>query len=277
MKGPNLSGWALTHRAMMRFVIVLAAIAGLYAYWSLGRQEDPDYTVKNMLVSAAWPGASASEVADQLAEPIERAIQTLPEVDYVRTNVQPGRTILNIKLRDDVDPETVAAIWTKVRQRVSDRAAQLPDGVRGPQFNDSFGDTYGNIYALSGAGYSLPQLKAFADTLRDELRALPDVGRVEFEGEPEERIYIEYSSTKLAALGIDPRTIVQTVQETNAVAPAGTIDAGAERVRIAVTGSFDSVAAIRSIGIAAGGRSLRLGDIASVTRGVTDPPTFRMR
>ncbi|WP_452665416.1 efflux RND transporter permease subunit [Sphingomonas zeae] len=262
---------------MMRFVIVLAAAAGLFAYWSLGRQEDPDYTIRNMLVSAAWPGASASEMADQVAEPIERAIQTLPEVDYIRTNVQPGRTVLNIRVRDGVPAGTIPEIWTKIRQRVADRSGELPDGLRGPRFNDSFGDTYGNIYALTGKGYTLPQLKSFADRLRGRLRALPDVGRVEFQGEPEERIYVEYNSAKLASLGIDPRAIAQTFQDTNAVAPAGTVDVGSERVRIAVTGSFDSTDAIRGLSISTGERSFRLGDVATVTRELADPATFRMR
>ncbi|AZI37721.1 putative efflux system protein [Caenibius tardaugens NBRC 16725] len=277
MKGPNLSAWAVSHSAVMRFVLVLAVIAGAYAYWSLGRQEDPDFTVKNMLVSAAWPGASAEEMANQVARPIERAIQTLPEVDYMRTNVQPGRVIVNIKVREDAPSGALPGIWNRVRQRVQDRAGQLPEGVLGPQFNDDFGDTYGNIYALSGDGYSLPQLKMFADRLRDQFRQLPDVGRVEFEGEPEERIYVEYRSARLAALGISPAQIVQTIRDTNTVAPAGIVDLDAERIRIDVTGTFDTVEAIRHIGISANGRSFRVGDIATVRRALVDPPTFRMR
>jgi multidrug efflux pump len=261
----------------MRFVLVLAVIAGAYAYWSLGRQEDPDFTLKNMLVSAAWPGASADEMANQVAEPIERAIQTLPEVEYMRTNVQPGRVIVNIKVREDVPSAALPGVWNRVRQRVQDHAAQLPEGVLGPQFNDDFGDTYGNIYALSGDGYSLPQLKEFADRLRDQFRQLPDVGRVEFQGEPQERIYVEYRSARLATLGISPAHIVQTIRDTNTVAPAGIIDLKAERIRIDVTGTFDTVEAIRHIGISANGRSFRLGDIATVRRTVVDPPTFRMR
>lgn len=277
MKGPNLSAWAISHGAVMRFVLVLAVIAGAYAYWSLGRQEDPDFTLKNMLVSAAWPGASAEEMANQVAEPIERAIQTLPEVEYMRTNVQPGRVIVNIKVREDVPSAALPGVWNRVRQRVQDRAGQFPEGVLGPQFNDDFGDTYGNIYALSGEGYSLPQLKEFADRLRDQFRRLPDVGRVEFQGEPQERIYVEYQSARLATLGIDPQRIVQTIRDTNTVAPAGIVDLETERIRIDVTGTFDTVEAIRHIGISANGRSFRLGDIATVRRALVDPPTFRMR
>lgn len=277
MRGPNLSSWAVSHRAVMQFALVLAVLAGVYAYWALGRQEDPDFTLKNMIVSAAWPGASANEMAGQVAEPIERAIQTLPEVDYMRTNVQLGRVIVNVKVREDVPTAQLPGVWNRIRQRVQDHAGQLPEGVVGPQFNDDFGDTYGNIYALSGDGFSLPQLKQFADRLRDQFRQLPDVGRVEFEGEPQERIYIEYESAKLATLGISPAQIVQTLRDTNTVAPAGIVDLAAERIRIDVTGTFDSVDAIRRIGIAANGRSVRLGDIATVRRGLLDPPTFRMR
>lgn len=277
MKGPNLSEWALGHGAVMRFFIVLTMIAGVFAYVSLGRQEDPDFTVKNMLVSAAWPGASAQEVADQLAEPIERAIQTIAEVDYIKTDIQPGRMVANLKIRESVPAAEVPGIWTRVRQRVGDRAASFPQGVQGPQFNDDFGDTYSNIYAISGEGYSLPQLQEFASQLRDDLHQLADAGRVEFVGEPEERIYIEYRSTKLANLGIAPQLIVQTLRETNAVASAGTVDTGTERIRINATGTFDTVEAIRNIGIVVDGRSVRLGDLATVRRSIADPPTFRMR
>lgn len=277
MKGPNLSAWALTHVGIMRFLIVLAAFTGLYCYLSLGRQEDPDYTVKNMFISAAWPGASAQEMADQVAQPIERAIQSLPEVDYTRTNAQPGRVVVNLKLRDAVAPSQVPAIWTRVRQKVSDRRADLPDGVQGPQFDDELGETFGNVYALTGDGFSLSQLKDYADTLRGKIRQLPDVGRVEYSGAPEERIYIEFSAAKFATLGIDPRTIVATLQATNAVGAAGVLNVGGERVRMSVTGAFDSIDAIRNIGIAVGQRSVRLGDVATVTRKLADPPTFSMR
>jgi hypothetical protein len=149
---------------------------GRLCLWSLGRQEDPDFTLKNMLVSAAWPAPSADEMAGQVAEPIERAIQTLPEVDYMRTNVQPGRVIVNVKVREDVPTAALPGVWNRIRQRVQDHAGQLPEGVVGPQFNDDFGDTYGNIYALSGDGFSF-RSKQFADRLRDQFRQLPDVAR----------------------------------------------------------------------------------------------------
>ncbi len=277
MKGPNLSAWALAHASVMRFMIVLAAVAGAYAYFSLGRQEDPDFTIKNMLVAAEWPGASVHEVADQLAEPLERAVQTVPEVEYINTSIRPGRVVLTIKLWDTVRPDAIPGVWSRIRQRVGDRQAMLPEGVRGPQFNDYFGDTFGNIYALTGDGYSKVQLKDFADRLRDRFRQLPDVGRVEFEGEPEERIYIEYSTAKLASLGIDPRLIIQTLRDTNTLTGAGMIETRRERIRVDATGTFNTVEQIRDIGIVANGRSLRLGDIAVVERGLLDPPTFGMR
>lgn len=277
MKGPNLSAWALGNSGIMRFMIVLIAIVGAYCYETLGRQEDPDYTVRNMLISAAWSGASATEMTEQVAQPMERAIQTIPEVDYIRTAAQPGRVILNLKVRDAVPSGDVQAIYTKVRQRVADRISELPEGVQGPQFNDDFGDTFGNVYALTGDGFSLPQVKQYADSLRDRILALPDVARVEFNGAPEERIYIEFSSAKLVGLGIDPRTIVDTLRATNAVASAGVVQADSQRIRLSVTGAFDSVEALRDIGIAAGSRSVRLGDVATVTRTLDDPATYRLR
>lgn len=277
MRGPNLSAWAVSHGPVMRFLLFLSVIAGAYAYWSLGRQEDPNFTLKNMIISAAWPGASAQQMSDQVAEPIERAIQTIPEIDYLKTNVQPGRVIVNVKVREDVPSAALDGIWNRIRQRVADRQGQLPEGVVGLQFNDDFGETYGNIYAISGDGFSLPQLKSFAGRLRDAFRQLPDVGRVEFQGEPQERIYIEYDSAKLAQLGINPASIVQTIKDTNTVSPAGIVDEGNERIRVNVTGTFDSVEAIRRIGIVANGRSVRLGDVATVRRALADPATFRVR
>ncbi len=277
MKGPNLSAWALGNQGIMRFMIALIAIIGVYCYETLGRQEDPDYTVRNMLVSAAWSGASATEMTEQVAQPMERAIQTIPEVEYIRTAAQPGRVILNLKVRDAVPSGDVQAIYTRVRQRVADHIAELPEGVQGPQFNDDFGDTFGNVYALTGDGFTLPQVKRYADRLRDRILALPDVARVEFNGAPEERIYIEFSSAKLVGLGIDPRSIVDTLRATNAVASAGVVQADAQRIRLSVTGAFDSVEALRDIGIAAGARSVRLGDMATVTRALADPASYRLR
>lgn len=277
MNGPNLSAWSLHHRGMMRFLIVVAALAGIYAYGALGRQEDPDYTIKTMLITAAWPGADAAQMAEQVGAPIERTVQTLAEVDSVLTSARPGVVVISVKLHDDVSPAAIASTWTRIRQRVSDHRSELPRDLQGPQFNDDLGQTYGNIYALTGDGFSLTQLNGFAEALRDKLRTLPDVGRADIAGAVDEQIFIEYSGAKLALLGVDPQQIVQTVQATNVVAPAGEINLGGERVRIAVSGSFGSVEAIREMRMAVGGRSLRLGDVATVTRGLADPPGFRMR
>jgi multidrug efflux pump len=277
MKGPNLSAWALSHRGMMRFLIVVAALAGIYAYGALGRQEDPDYTIKTMLITAAWPGADAAQMAEQVGAPIERTVRTLAEVDSILTSARPGVVVITVKLHDDVSPAAIASTWTRIRQRVSDHRPELPKDLQGPEFNDDLGQTYGNVYALTGDGFSLTQLNGFAEALRDKVRTLPDVGRADITGAVDERIYIEYSGAKLALLGVDPQQIVQTVQATNVISPAGEINLGGERVRIAVSGSFGSVEAIREMRMAVGGRSLRLGDVATVTRGLADPPGFRMR
>jgi multidrug efflux pump len=277
MSKVNLSEWALRHQQMVLFLIVLLSLAGIYAYQHLGQKEDPEFTFKAMVIQASWPGASAKEMSEQVTDKMERKLQEVAEIDYTKSYSRPGETQITVNLREDTPASTVPDVWYQVRKKLSDIKHELPDGVRGPFFNDDFGDTYGNIYAITGDGLSYPELKDIADLVRNEFLRVPAVSKVIYVGEQAEKVFVETSNAKLSSLGIDPQLIVQTLSSTNVVASAGTVETGTERVRLRVSGEFDSVESISNIGIRAGDRTFRLGDIAEVTRGVVDPPTYKMR
>jgi multidrug efflux pump len=262
---------------MIAFLIALLGLAGLLAYGSLGQKEDPEFTIKTMVVQAYWPGASAEQMADQVTDKIEKKLQELAEVDFTTSYAKPGETQIRVNLRESTPPGAVADVWYQVRKKLGDIAHTLPQGVRGPFYNDEFGDTFGNLYALTGDGFGYAELRDFADAARNEFLRVADVNKVELVGVQDEKIYVETSSAKLASLGIDPALIASTLASTNAVDAAGTVQTTSEQVRLTVTGEFDSVEAIRNIGIRAGERVFRLGDIAEVKRGVLDPATSKMR
>lgn len=272
----NLSLIALKHQQFVLFSIIVFVLAGGYAYFHLGQAEDPSFTVRTMMMQANWPGATIDQMEWQVADPLEKKLQTLAALDNVKTMVQPGNVRLMVTLRDDVPPAAVPEAWYQVRKKISDMRHTLPHGVQGPFFNDEFGTTYGNIYALTGAGYSYAQLKSYADTARAALLRVPDVDQVSIVGAQDQRIYIEYSNAKLAALGINPEQIVATLKSINAVQPAGVVLTSKQQITLKVSGDFDSVQAIRDIGIQSHGQIFRLGDVATVLRGYIDPPTFKM-
>ncbi len=274
---PNLSEWALRHPSMMAFLLMLLAGSGVLAYLSLGQKEDPEFTVKTMVVQAGWPGSSAQQMADQVTDRLEKTLQEIPELDHTSSYVKPGETQIKVNLREDTAPTAVAATWYQVRKKIGDIAHTLPQGVRGPFFNDEFGDTFGSLYAITGDGFGIVELKHLAEAIRSEFLRVADVNKVELHGVQDERITIETSNAKLASLGIDPALIANTLAATNAVRSAGTVQTTHEQVRLTVSGEFDSVEAIREIGIRTGDRVFRLGDIAEVRRGVADPATLQMR
>jgi multidrug efflux pump len=276
-KSLNLSEWALKHQQMVVFLMLLLGIAGVLAYTRLGQKEDPEFTVKAMLVQAYWPGSSAQQMAEQVTDKLEKKLQEVAEIDYTTSYAKPGITQITIGLRDDTPPQAVPQVWYQVRKKLSDIQHTLPQGVKGPFFNDEFGDTFGNLYAITGDGFGYAELRDFADAARNEFLRVADVNKVELTGAQDEKIYIEASNAKLASLGIDPTLIQSTLASTNTVAAAGTVLTGTEQVRLAVSGEFDSVESIRNIGIRAGERSFRLGDIADVKRGVVEPATSKMR
>ncbi len=273
----NLSEWALRHRALVAYLIVVLMFGGVFSYLRLGRAEDPDFTFKAMIVRTLWPGATAHEVELQVTERIEKRLQDVPWVDVVRSQTRPGESLITVLLKDYTPKKEVPEAWYQVRKKIGDLRSTLPQGVLGPFFNDEFGDTFISIFALTGDGFDLAALRREADRIARALRQLPDVKKIELIGVQDEKIYIEVSHGKLATLGLNPLSIFDALQKQNAMTPAGFYETPSDRVRIRVSGDFASVNSIREIGIQANGRLFRLGDIATIRRGFADPPTPRMR
>lgn len=273
----NLSAWALRNRTLVLYAMIVLAIIGAWSYRHLGQSEDPPFTFKAMVIRTLWPGATAQEVASQVTERIERKLMETGQYELIRSYSRPGESQVIFMARDSMRSRDVPQLWYQVRKKVGDIRATLPDGVIGPFFNDEFGDTFGNIYALSGDGFDYAVLKDYADRLQLELQRIPDVGKVELVGLQDEKVWIEVDNTKLATLGIPLSAVQQALAEQNAVVPAGFFETGAERVQLRVGGGFASVDQIRDFPIRAGDRTLRLRDIATVTRGFADPAAPRVR
>jgi multidrug efflux pump len=275
--GVNLSEWALRHQVLTLYLMAALLLAGVFAYFKLGRAEDPDFTVKVMVVRTLWPGATAAEVEQQVTDRIEKKLQETPWLDHVRSYSKPGESLIFVTLKDSTQPKRVPETWYEVRKKVSDIRDRLPSGVRGPYFNDEFGDTFGTLYAFTSDGFTHAELKDLVEDVRQTLLRLPDVSKVELVGVQDEKIYIELSHKKLATLNVDPLLIFNTLRAQNAVAPSGSVETASDRVHIRVTGDFESIESLREIGIRANGRLFRLGDIAHVYRDYVDPPTPKMR
>lgn len=277
MKGPNLSAWALAHPSMILYLIVVLTIGGVLAFFNLGRAEDPDFTFKVMVVRTLWPGATAQEVANELTERIERKLQETPNLDVLKSASRAGESLIFVQLRDDTLKTEVAEAWRQVRKKLDDIRHQLPAGVQGPFPNDEFGDVYVNIYALSGAGYDYGELRRMAVDMARSLRQVADVKKVDLIGVQDEKIYLEMAPGRLAALGITPAQVAAALSQQNAVAPAGFVESPTDRIRLRVSGPFDSLDKIRNTDLVAGGRHFRLSDIADVRRGFAEPANPRMR
>jgi multidrug efflux pump len=273
----NLSEWALEHQALILYFILALFASGTYAYLRLGEGEDPEFTFKIMVVRTQWPGATAKEVELQVTERLEKKLQETPWFDYARSYSKPGESLIFVVLKDYTPPKAVPDAWYQARKKISDIKYTLPANVQGPFFNDEFGDTFGIIYAFTSDGYSFAELHDYVETVRRELLRVPDVNKVDILGDQDEKIYIEMSHKKLATLGVDPLQIFGVLQRQNNMVPAGHFETNADRIYIRISGDFKSVESIREIGIEAGGRLFRLGDIANVYRGYVDPPLLKFR
>jgi multidrug efflux pump len=273
----NLSTWALRHRSLTLYLLLAIAASGVWAYLSLGRAEDPPFTIKQMIVQLDWPGASADQMARSVVDRVERKLEEVPSLDYVESSVQPGHAILVVSLRDNTPPADVTGLWYQVRKKVGDIVQTLPQGVQGPFFNDEFGDVFGIVYAFTGDGFTLPQLRHVVDDVREGVLAIPGVGKIDVVGDQEERLYIEFSHRKLAELGLSVPDVMATVARENAMVASGFVDTPNDRVYVRAGNGLDGVEALRSIPIAAGKRRLKLGDIAAVSRGTVDPPAATLR
>ncbi|MBY0459541.1 MAG: efflux RND transporter permease subunit, partial [Gemmataceae bacterium] len=272
MNGFNPSAWAVTHRPLVLFLILASAGAGAFSYFKLGRAEDPTFTIKVMVVTAQWPGATAAEMQDQVAERIEKKLQELPHIDRLETYTRPGFAAVTLKLRDDTPPPEVADIWYQARKKIGDIKHTLPDGVIGPQADDEYGDVYSGVYYFTGDGLTPADLKKLAEDARQRFLRIPGVSKVVLVGDRPEKVFVEFSHKKLATLGIAPRQIFDSLAKQNAVTPSGSVDTAHDRVFIRVEGALDAAARVREVPIEAGGKLFRLGDVADVKRGYEDPP-----
>ena len=268
----NLSEWALKHRSFVIYLMVAAVVAGLVAYYRLGRNEDPAFTIKTMVVQAAWPGATLEDTVQQVTERLERQLQETPNLDYVRSYTSAGLTTIFVNLKQATRGSEVPDIWYHVRKSIGDIRHTLPDGVVGPSFNDEFGDTYGIIYGFTGDGFTHRELRDYVEDIRSRLLQVPDVSKIEVLGAQDEKIFVEFSTQQLAGLGIDRSALVSALQAQNLVIPSGTIQTGNEKLLLRVSGAFDSEASILAVNFVANGRLIRLRDIAQVRRTYADPP-----
>lgn len=277
MKSFNLSDWALEHRSLVWYFMIVFILAGAFSYLNLGREEDPNFTIKTMVITAQWPGASAEEVTRQVTDRIEKKLQELESLDYTKSQTVAGQTTVFVELLPTTKARDVAPTWLRIRNMIADIKGDFPSGVVGPFFNDRFGDVFGNIYAFTSDGLTQRQLRDLVENARSEVLKVPDVGKVDVIGAQDEAIYLEFSTRQIAALGIDQQSVIQTLQAQNAVTQSGFVDAGPERIALRVSGQFTSEESLRSINLRINDRFFPLTDVATITRGYVDPPSALFR
>ncbi|MBP2643565.1 MAG: acriflavin resistance protein [Firmicutes bacterium] len=276
MKQLNLTEWALNHKSLVYYFIIVTFIAGVFSYYHLGRMEDPDFTIRQMVVSVAWPGASAREVEEQVTDKLEKKLQDTPGVDYIKSYSKPGQAVIYVTLKDAVQSKDIRSTWLEVRNMVNDIRHTLPQGVIGPSFNDRFDDVFGSIYALTSDGYSYEEMRERAEKIRRVLLGVKGVKKVDLLGVQEEKIYVEIENSKLSQLGIDPNLIINTVKTQDSMMPAGMVETATDNVYLRVSGTFNDIENVRNLPIRANGSTFRLGDIASVKRSYTEPMEPKM-
>ena len=272
----NLTELSLRHRALVWYFIIVFAVGGIFAYNALGRMEDPAFTIRQMVISAAWPGASAEEMQEQVTDKLERRFQDTPGLKQIHSETRAGQTTIYVQLRDDVDASEIRPTWRDVRNFGEDVKRDLPAGVYGPFYNDRFDDVYGSVYAITGADYSDEELRSMAEDARRRILAVPSVQKVELIGVQSERIYVEIALERLAQLGIPPTVITDALAAQDAMATSGSIETESDTVQLRASGVFENIEDIRALPIAANGKVFRLGDIASVERKAVDPSEPRM-
>jgi multidrug efflux pump len=277
MRRFNLSAWAVSHPALVMFLILALGVAGFFSYQKLGRAEDPFFTVKVVNVSVMWPGATAKEIQTQVADPIEKKLQELPYFEKVQTYSKPGFTAMQVTFRDSTPPKEVPYLFYLLRKKLVDAQGELPAGILGPVVNDEFSDVDSILYMMTGDGADYAQLKKAAEGLRQRVLKVPGVTKVDVYGTQDERIFVEFSHAKLATLGITPQALFDSLAKQNNVVPAGTVETSSQRVPLRVTGALDGAKAVAETPVESNGRVFRLGDIATVTHGFVDPPTFKVR
>lgn len=273
----NLSALAVRERSITLFLIILITIAGIYSFFGLGRAEDPPFTVKQMTIISVWPGATAQEIQDQVAEPLEKRLQELKWYDRTETYTRPGMAFITLSLQDSTPPSQVQEEFYQARKKLGDEAKNLPAGVTGPMINDEFADVTFALFALKAKGEPQRLLVRDAETLRQQLLHVPGVKKVNIIGEQAERIYISFSHERLATMGLSPQDIFNALNSQNALTPAGSIETRGAQIFIRLDGAFDELQKIRDTPFIAQGKTLKLSDVATVERGYEDPPTLQIR
>lgn len=277
MKPFNLSEWALSHRSLVWYFMIIFIVAGTFSYINLGREEDPAFTIKTMVINAQWPGASAEEMTKQVTNRIEKKLEELASLDHTRSETIAGQTTIFLELLPSTKARDVTENWNRVRNMVNDIRGEFPSGVVGPFFNDTFGDVFGNIYAFTSDGLSQRQLRDLVEDTRAKLLTVPNVGKIDIIGAQDEVIYLEISTRKIAALGIDQQAVISTLQAQNAVTQSGIVEAGPERIALRVSGQFTSEESLRTINLRINDRFFPLTDVATIKRGYADPPSSLFR
>lgn len=276
MKGLNLAEWAIRHKQIVYFFIIAIITGGLWSYFHLGRSEDPDFTIRQAVVTAAWPGASAQQITQQVTDPLEKKLQDTKGLDYIKSFTHDGKTVIYVNLKDSVPKEEMQTRWHEIRNLVNDEWGSLPSGVMGPYINDRFDDVYGSIYAVTGDGFSYEEKRKYAENIRRRLTGVEDVQKVELLGVQKQEIYVEMDQNKLASFGIRPSDVFAMLQQQGAMMPAGMIHTDSRNVAIRVEGLLDTVESLKELPIHVGERSFHLGDVASVTQMYADPETSLM-
>lgn len=273
MKGSfNLSGWAIKHQSFVWYLMFVGLLMGVFSYFNLGREEDPSFTIKTMVIQTRWPGATQEETLKQVTDRIEKKLEELDSLDYTKSYTRPGESTVFVYLRDTTSAKAIPQIWYEVRKKIDDIRSEFPQGLQGPAFNDEFGDVFGSIYAFTADGLTQRQLRDYVEQVRADIRAVPNLGKVQMIGAQDEVIYLNFSTRKLAALGLDQNQVVQALQAQNTVTPAGVIEAGPERITVRTSGQFHSEKDLENVNLRVNERFYRLADVAEITRGYTDPP-----
>ena len=276
MKGLNLAEWAIRHKQIVYFFIIAIITGGLWSYFHLGRSEDPDFTIRQAVVTAAWPGASAQQITQQVTDPLEKKLQDTKGLDYIKSFTHDGKTVIYVNLKDSVPKEEMQTRWHEIRNLVNDEWGSLPSGVMGPYINDRFDDVYGSIYAVTGDGFSYEEKRKYAENIRRRLTGVEDVQKVELLGVQKQEIYVEMDQNKLASFGMRPSDVCAMLQQQGARMPAGMIHTDSRNVAVRVEGLLDTVESLKELPIHVGERSFHLGDVASVTQMYADPETSLM-
>ena len=276
-RGINISRWALEHRALTRYLLVVLLVLGVAAYFQLGQDEDPPFTFRAMAIRVFWPGATAQQVAEKVTDKLEKTLQEVPYADRIRSYSKPGEALILFQVQDSSPPKEMPQIWYSVRKKLGDIRGTLPAGVSGPFFNDEFGDVYGSIYALSADGFSYAELKDHADQVRQRLLKVKNVRKVAIFGAQDEKVFVEISQKRLAQLGLDFTQVLAQLGQQNAVESGGTITAPTDSIQVRVAGQFNSLDDLRQFPIRANGSAFKLGDIATIVRATIDPPQVKVR